>query len=157
VAFPRRTAAIRIKAPQDFGAGVLFIVIGLGGVIFAQDLSFGSSRNMGPGYFPTILSVLIFIIGVVVALRGVAIDGPPIEQIRLRPLVVLVAAMLLFGLLIKAAGLVVTGTVITILAAYAQTKVRIRETVIFALALTIFITAVFVYALGQPLPVWWGS
>lgn len=153
----RRTAAIQIKAPQDFGAGILFVVIGLGGLIFAQDLSFGSSHNMGPGYFPTILSVLILAIGVVVMLKGVTIEGPEIEEIRLRPLLVMVASMLLFGLLIKTAGLVVTGTLITIFVAYAQAGVRIRETVVFALALTAFITIVFVYALGQPLPIWWGS
>lgn len=153
----RRPAVIQIKAPQDFGAGVLFIAIGLGGLIFAQDLTFGSSRNMGPGYFPTILSVLILVIGLAVALKGVAIEGPEIEEIRLRPLVVLIATMLLFGLLIKTAGLVVTGTLITVLAAYAQAGVRIRETVIFALVLTAVITVVFVYALGQPLPVWWGE
>ena len=153
----RRTAAIQVKAPQDFGAGVLFIAIGLGGLIFAHDLEFGSSRNMGPGYFPTILSVLIVIIGLVVALKSVTIEGPEIEEIRLRPLLVLVVTMLLFGLLIKVAGLIVTGTLITILAAYAQPGVRVRETIIFALVLTAFITVVFVYALGQPLPIWWGD
>lgn len=153
----RRGAAVQIKAPQDFGAGVLFIVIGLGGLIFAQDLTFGSSRNMGPGYFPTILSALILIIGIVVALKGLSIEGPSIEEMRLRPLLVLIATMLVFGLLIKTAGLVVTGVLITVLAAYAQAGVHIRETVIFALVLTAFITVVFVYALGQPLPVWWGN
>jgi hypothetical protein len=157
VARLRRGAAVRIKAPQDFGAGALFVVIGLGGLIFAQDLTFGSSRNMGPGYFPTILSVLILVIGVVVALKGMTIEGPSIEELRLRPLLVLITAMLVFGLLIKTAGLAVTGVLITILAAYAQAGVRIRETVVFALVLTTFITVVFVYALGQPLPVWWGN
>ena len=153
----RRHAAIEVKAPQDLGAGLLFIVIGLGGLIFAHDLTFGSSRNMGPGYFPTILSVLILVIGIVVALKGVTIEGPEIEEIRLRPLIVLIATMLIFGLLIKTAGLVVTGTLTTILAAYAQAGVRIRETIIFALVLTAVITIVFVYALGQPLPVWLGD
>jgi hypothetical protein len=151
------SAAIQVKSPQDLGAGLLFIAIGLIGLYFGQDLTFGTSRNMGPGYFPTILSALILLIGVVVALRGVTIEGPPIEEIRLRPLVVLVGAMLVFGYVIQIAGLAITATLLAIMAAYAQPNVRVRETIIFAIILSAFVVVVFVYALGQPLTVWWGS
>ena len=40
---------------------------------------------------------------------------------------------------------------------YAQPNVRIRETIVFAILLSAFVVVVFVYALGQPLTVWWGS
>jgi hypothetical protein len=154
---PHTKAAIRVKNPRDLGAGLLFIAIGGMGIYFGQELAFGSSRNMGPGYFPTILSVLIILIGLVVTARGVSVEGPPIEAIRLRPLIVLLASMLLFGFIIKYVGLAVTAVLLAILAAFAQSKVRLGETVLFAIALSAFVVVVFVYALGQPLRVWWGG
>ncbi|MGE5145904.1 MAG: tripartite tricarboxylate transporter TctB family protein [Candidatus Eiseniibacteriota bacterium] len=150
-------AAIQVKSPQDLGAGLLFVAIGVIGLYFGQDLQFGSSHNMGPGYFPTVLSALILIIGVIVAARSVAIEGPPIEEIRLRPLIVLVAGMLVFGYLIKFAGLGFTAALLAVMAAYAQPKVRLVETLIFAVALSAFVVIIFVYALGQPMQIFWGG
>jgi hypothetical protein len=66
---------IRIRSPQDLGAGLLFLAIGGAGVLIGQDLAFGTARRMGPGFFPTIISALIMLIGVLVALRGIAIDA----------------------------------------------------------------------------------
>ena len=153
----RSFTAIQVKSPQDLGAGLLFVAIGLIGLYVGQDLEFGTSHNMGPGYFPTVLSALILLIGVIVASRGVTIEGPPIEEIRLRPVIVLVAAMLLFGVIVQTAGLAITAALLTVLAAYAQPGVRLRETAIFAVVLSVFIVVIFVYALGQPLPIWWGG
>ena len=54
-------------------------LIGAAGLVFGQDLAFGSAARMGPGYFPTMLSCLIIAIGLVLALKSLATDGPPIE------------------------------------------------------------------------------
>ena len=148
---------IHVKSPQDLGAGLLFVAIGLVGLYFGQDLQFGTSRNMGPGYFPTVLSALILLIGVIVAARCVVIEGPPIEEVRLRPLIVLVAAMLVFGYLIQYVGLGITAVLLAVMAAYAQPKVRLVETLIFAVALSAFVVVIFVYALGQPMQIFWGG
>ena len=69
---------VRVRSPQDLGAGVVFVTIGAAGLYFGQDLAFGSSARMGPGYFPTILSYLIIAIGLVLAVKSLATDGPPI-------------------------------------------------------------------------------
>jgi hypothetical protein len=76
----------RVKSPQDFGAGVLFILIGLFGVYFGKNLAYGAAVRMGPGYFPIWLSWMIIGIGTFIGFRGLAFDGPPIEQPQLRPL-----------------------------------------------------------------------
>ena len=54
---------LRVKSPQDIGAGLVFVLIGLAGLYFGSELAFGTSARMGPGYFPTLLSVLIIAIG----------------------------------------------------------------------------------------------
>jgi hypothetical protein len=72
----------RVKSPQDLGAGIVFVLIGAAGIVFGQDLAFGSAARMGPGYFPTLLSYLIIAIGLVLAVKSVTTDGPPIERIQ---------------------------------------------------------------------------
>ena len=47
---------VRVKSPQELGAAVVFLVIGLAGIYFGRELVFGTASRMGPGYFPTLLS-----------------------------------------------------------------------------------------------------
>ena len=148
---------LRVKSPQDFGAGVFFMLFGLAGIFFAQTLAFGSTEHMGPGYFPVILSAAILFIGVVVALRSLAVAGPTIEHFAWRPLLFVIAAILLFTFLISQVGLIITTAAMTIVVAYARRGTRLVETLIFATALAIFAVILFVYALGQPMPIWWWS
>jgi hypothetical protein len=148
---------IRVKSPQDFGAAILFLVIGIAGIYFGRDLAFGSSSRMGPGYFPTILSCLIVLIGAIVGLRSLTIEGPPIEPVGLRPLLFILAAILAFGYLIEQIGLAITTIGLTIFAAYARHDVNLKETIVLAVVLAAFAIGVFAYALGQPLPIWWGT
>ena len=56
---------LRVKSPQDFGAGVVFVLLGLAGYYFGSDLAFGTAARMGPGYFPMLLSGLIVVVGAV--------------------------------------------------------------------------------------------
>ena len=61
---------VRVKSPQDLGAGAVFVLIGVAGLYFGRELAFGTAARMGPGYFPTLLSILILAIGIIVAIRG---------------------------------------------------------------------------------------
>ena len=147
---------LRVRSPQDLGAGAVFTVIGLAGFYFGSELSFGSAARMGPGYFPMLLSGMITALGLIVGLKGVTVDGPRIEPFQLRPILLIVAAILAFGLLIESVGLAFTAVLLTVLAAYARPDVKLDETIVLGVGLGLFTVAVFVYLLGQPLPAWWG-
>ncbi|MBO0763539.1 MAG: tripartite tricarboxylate transporter TctB family protein [Hyphomicrobiaceae bacterium] len=147
---------LRIKSPQDAGAALVFIVIGLAGAYFGRDLTFGSAASMGPGYFPVILSWIIVVLGVIVGARAAVIEGPPIESVQLRPIAVIVTAIIIFGYLIDIVGLAITAALLTILAAYARRGVNLLETLLLAAGLGAFCVLVFVYGLLQPFPAWWG-
>jgi hypothetical protein len=146
----------RIKSPQDVGAAVIFMAIGLAGLYFGSDLATGTAARMGPGYFPVILSWVILGIGVVVGFKGLTLEGPAIEPIRLRPILVIVSAILLFGYLIDKLGLAITAALLTVLAGYARRDVNLWETLLLAAGLALFCVGLFVYALSQPFPAWWG-
>ena len=66
---------LRVKSPQDLGAGLVFMLIGLAGLYFGSELAFGTAARMGPGYFPIVLSGLIMAIGIIVGLRGLTSRG----------------------------------------------------------------------------------
>ena len=108
---------ISVKGPQDLGAGLLFIIIGVAGVYFGQDLTYGSALRMGPGYFPTIISYLILALGAVVGLRAIVIAGPSIEPVQYRPLLLVIASILVFGALIDRFGLAISAVALTLVAA----------------------------------------
>jgi hypothetical protein len=146
---------VRIKNPQDFGAAIVFIVIGAAGLYFAGDLALGTAARMGPGYFPTLLSATILLIGVVVGFGALTIEGPAIERIPLRPIAVITICVVGFGYLIEWLGTAIAAAALIIVAGYARRGARLAETIPLALAMSIFAVGVFVYALGQPLPVFW--
>jgi putative tricarboxylic transport membrane protein len=146
----------RIKSPQDVGAAVVFMAIGLAGVYFGSDLALGTAARMGPGYFPLILSWIIFAIGVVVGFKSLTIEGPSIEPVQLRPIVVIIVAIIAFGYLIEKLGLAITAALLTVLAGYARRDVNLWETLLLAAGLALFCVGLFVYALSQPFPPWWG-
>ena len=147
---------LRIRSPQDLGAAGVLVVIGLAGAYFGRDLAFGTAGRMGPGYFPIILSWIIVAVGVILAVRALTIEGPRIEPVQLRPIVVIIAAILMFGFLISAVGLAISAVLLTILAAYARRDVNLAETALLGIGLAAFTVMVFVYGLSQPLPAWWG-
>ena len=96
----------RIRSPKDFWAGVLYAGFGGIAVIIARDYGMGSGARMGPAYFPTVLGSLLFLIGVVSMVRSLVADGEPLGAIAWKPMVLVTAATVLFGLLLRAGGLV---------------------------------------------------
>jgi hypothetical protein len=147
---------LRVKSPQDLGAGLVFVLIGAAGVVFGQDLTIGTSGRMGPGYFPILLSWLIILIGLLVGFRGLTLEGPPVERVQLRPIVFVIAGILMFGWLLDLIGLALTTVVLTLVAAYARRDASLKETLLLGAGLAVFAVVVFVYGLSQPLPAWWG-
>ena len=146
---------ISVKGPQDLGAGLLFIIIGVAGVYFGQDLTYGSALRMGPGYFPTWLSWIIIGIGVFLASRALVVEGEAIEPIQLRSLIGVIAAILVFGVMIGRFGTPLTIVALVFVAAFARPKPNLLETMVLAVGLAIFAVVAFIFALGQPLPLWW--
>src|SRR5262245_17730574 len=96
---------IRVKAPQDFWAGVLFASIGCAALWFGRDYRFGTIMAMGPGYLPAVLGWALVAIGAFLCVRSLAVTGPAIEASDYRPQVFILAAIVIFALLIERVGL----------------------------------------------------
>jgi hypothetical protein len=145
-----------IRAPKDFWSGVLCVA--LAGAFFfqAQNYAMGRANAMGPGYFPSLLALVLAGVGAVLIARSFYMEGARIAVLRPGPLAVLVAAIVLFGVLINWLGLVIAGALATLIGARAGPDFRIGESVVLAVVLVAFSVAVFAYALGLPLKLWPG-
>jgi Tripartite tricarboxylate transporter TctB family len=148
---------IRVKNPQDFWAGLLFLAVGCLALWFGRTYAFGTATRMGPGYMPTVLSWGLVLIGAFLSLRAFALEGPPIERSLFRPQVFILLAIIVFGLLIERVGLAPAIAVVTVVAALASHEMRWRETLAVAVGLAALCVGLFIHLLGQPLTIWtWG-
>jgi hypothetical protein len=143
----------RIRSPQDFGAAIILIAIGLAGLWFGRDYEIGTVARMGPGYMPMLLSIGLLVFGGIIGLRAVTMDGPPIAPGPWYPAVAILICVLLFAFLIGSAGLAPATFTVAVLAAFASPDVRWKQVLALGVGLTIFCVLVFVYGLRQPIPV----
>ena len=112
---------------------------------------------MGPGYLPTVLSWMMAGLGAFLSIRALLESGPEIEGSLWRPQIFIVAAIVIFGLLIERLGLAPSVVVVTVVAALASREMRWIETLILATGLAVLCVLLFVKVLGQPLTIFnWG-
>jgi hypothetical protein len=142
-----------IRAPKDFGTGLLFLAIGLAEVAIASHYPLGSAQRMGPGYFPMALGGLLAGLGFACLARSFVRDGEPISGVAWKPLVSVTLAIVAFGLLVRGAGLVVALLVLVLGSASASRYFTWRAGLALAAGLIVFSVLVFVRALGLPMPV----
>lgn len=141
-----------IRHPKDFWIGALFLFFGLVAVIVARDYPMGTAGRMGPAYFPTMLGSLLILIGVIGVIRSFLHDGEPIGKFYIKEIVLVLSGVVLFGVLMRGAGLVPAILVLLMMSAYASQKFRWREALLLSAGLTVFAIVVFVKLLGLPMP-----
>ena len=144
---------LRVKSPRDLGAAAMFILIGIAGLWFGRDYTVGTAARMGAGYMPTMLSWLLIGFGFFVGLRALRMRGPKIESVNWRSALLILLALLLFGLLIERAGLALAVAATTFVGALASAEGRWKEALPLGIGLAVFCVLVFIYGLNQPITV----
>lgn len=148
-----------IRHPKDFWTGIIFLFFGVSAVYIGSDYPMGSAGRMGPAYFPTVLGYLLTVIGLIAVVRSFIRPGEAIGKFYVKELILILSAVLLFGFLMRGAGLVPAVLVLVIMSAYASDKFNLKHTVLLASGLAIFAVVVFVKLLGLPMPIlgpWFG-
>jgi putative tricarboxylic transport membrane protein len=118
----------------------------------AADLPVGTLGSMGPGMLPRSLAVLFGLLGALLLVDSVLEAGPALEPWSIRGPVLVVVAMVAFGLTVRPLGLVVAGPLAIVIAALASSEVRWVETIVVGLLMSIFCIGLFKFALGLPIP-----
>lgn len=140
-----------IRSPKDFWAGLIYLAIGLFALYVAQDYAMGSAVRMGPGYFPKVLGSLLALIGLIALIRGMLRPGEAIGRLAWRETLIVLGATMLFGLLLRGGGLVLSLVVLVVASAYASRRFKLKTSVLLAVGLAAFCVLVFIKGLGIPL------
>lgn len=146
---------MRIKSEKEFWSGVMFIAFGVAFAGLATNYDMGTAQRMGPAFFPIILGGLLAVLGVVIALQGLAaetMDGK-LEKFHLGPIAWVLGAVIAFGMLLRPAGLMVALVALIVISSLGSHEFKARDTVLLAIGLCLLVLAVFIYGLGLTIPV----
>ena len=148
---------MKIKAPKDFWAGLMFVAFGLGFGAVAQNYQIGTAVRMGPAYFPTVLGGLLALLGIFVLIESVVATGEKVPRFYYRPLLLLILGIVLFGVFLEPLGLVICTAILIVIGTLGGLEFRWKEVAILSVVLAVFSVFVFVRGLGLPIPVWPGE
>ena len=143
-----------IRSPKDFWAGVLFVSLGIAAIVISDNYKLGTAARMGPGYFPLILGILLIVLGAIIALRGVRINGEAIPAWKWRPLLVVLGSVVMFGAIVPTLGVLISTVLLIVAASAASHEFRPKEALIIGVGLAVLSVGVFIIGLKLILPIW---
>ena len=142
-----------IRNPKDFGSGCLFAGFGLVAVVLGATYPAGTAARMGPGYFPRALGIMLIVLGAILIIKSLRTTGARISMPTLKPLVVVLCSVVLFGLTVVPLGLVLATMLLVLASSVASHEFRWKEASIASVVLAAFVVAVFGYGLKLQLPI----
>ncbi|RYG09712.1 MAG: tripartite tricarboxylate transporter TctB family protein [Burkholderiales bacterium] len=156
---------MHIKSQKDFFCGLMFMAVGVAFAWGASTYNVGTGARMGPGYFPLLLGILLAIIGAAVTFTSLVVEtvgGGKIGKIAWKPLVYVIGANVIFGILlagvpalgIPAFGMIIAIYALVFVASMAEAGWKVKNTFILATVLAVGSYLAFVLALKLQFPVW---
>jgi Tripartite tricarboxylate transporter TctB family len=141
------------RALKDILAGGIFIAFGLAFAIGSLAYDIGSPVNMGPGYVPLALGIMLAALGAMIVVKGfIAGEGAPIGFVDWRALILITASLIFFGVTVRGLGVVGALFGATLLAAMARSATTVAEGLAIAAGLTVLSVLIFIVALQLRLP-----
>lgn len=156
---------MNIKSHKDFFSGLMFMGVGVAFAWGATSYSIGSAANMGPGYFPLVLGILLSVLGGIITFKALVVetmDGDQIGAFAWKPLVFIILANLVFGALLgglpkvglPSMGLIAGIYALTFVASLAGDTFSFKEVFVLATILAAFSYFAFIKMLNLQFPVW---
>lgn len=142
-----------IRAPQDFLAGASLLALSGFALLATRTLSMGRLGSVGPGMFPRALAVLLGLAGALLLASSFVRKGDAHVRWTVRGPVFVCLGVIGFALTIRMPGLAVAGPLVTIVGGAAMPETRVKELIVFAVAITAFCVVLFRFILHLPVPV----
>ncbi len=136
------------------------VLIGGGAAYIGSHYQMGSLTRMGPGYFPTVLGIILAIVGVIIAgtaayapAAGPTVSEAPAPRPDWRGWLCITLAALLFIGLAKYAGLLAATFACVFVAAMGDRDNSWKEAAALAAGITAFGVALFAFVLHVQIPI----
>ena len=158
----------KVRGPRDFYGGLVMIGIAIIALWASRDLAGSHGFAFGPGTAPRLFSVLLAVMGGLVAIGGLFVDGPKIERFAYKGPGLILVAIIIFALCIRGAsleyldiplsvpslGLIPSTFLAFMVSISASSEIRWGEAVLAAVGMTVFCVLLFVYLLQLPFQLW---
>ena len=128
----------------------LFIGFGAFFAIESLGLEIGSAFRMGPGYFPLLLAVALVLLGLVILVQAIRVQGEPVGLIAWRGILLILPAPIFFGLTVRGLGFLPSIFLTALIASFASQRMKPLTAILLSAGVTLFSFVVFSYALGLP-------
>lgn len=134
---------------KDFLAGVMFIIFGLIALYFGRNLAMGTTVRMGPGYVPHMLAYIMLVLGAIIAVVALLVDGETTEAPKWKPITMVTIGIICFALLFERAGLIPALIVLVLISSLGGEEFKLTEVLANIVALAILCVLVFKVGLGM--------
>lgn len=147
---------MRIRNQKHFIGGVMFLAFGLLFAGVGARYQFGSAAEMGPGYFPTVLGVILALLGVLISAGAMSrrAEEDTVGRFEWKVFLLILGSVTLFGLLLKALGLIASLFVLVMTSSFANPETTLKSAFLNALALIALCVVIFVWALDLSFSLW---
>ena len=145
---------LKIRNQKDFGAGLMYMVIGLFFTFMATQYPMGTPAKMGPGYFPFWLGIVMTALGLFILITSLGAKAA-IEKIppfNWRVIGLIIGSVVLYGILLPTMGFIVAVFVLVFVSASASHEFHWKGTLVNATFLIVFTYSVFVLGLKLQFP-----
>ncbi len=143
-----------ISHPQDFWSGVLFIAVAVLFAVSGRNLDAGQLSQIGPGYFPRGVALILGLIGVTLCARALLRKGQSLGFWSVRGIVTVLGAVIAFGLSIREMGLICSGLATMFVSFLGTPDARWLEAIAVSVIVVIACTLLFVTGIGLTIPIW---
>jgi putative Ca2+/H+ antiporter (TMEM165/GDT1 family) len=139
---------------RDRLGGALLILIGAGLCAGAVSLNIGTLTEMGSGFIPLVLGVLMIVVGIAVLATENREDREQGEVAlpQWRGWLCILGSIAAFVIVGEHGGLIPATFVSVLIAALGDKHNRLRDCIVLALVVTVFGVVVFGYGLGLQMP-----
>lgn len=145
---------MKIRNQRDFGAGVMFILVGIFFALIATQYRMGTAAKMGPGYFPFWLGVLMAFIGLLLLFNSLSKKATEEKMPKwdFKIMLWITGSVVLYGVLLPTMGFFVAIFALVLVSASAGHDFGWKGSLLNAVILMLFTYLAFVKGLGLTFP-----
>jgi hypothetical protein len=147
---------LKIRNQRDFGAGVMYIVVGIFFSSIATHYRMGTTAQMGPGYFPFWLGALLSLIGLILTFSSISkkTNAEKIPKCDFKIVLWITGSILLYAVLLPTLGFIFAIFVLVFVSSSVSHEFGWKGTLVNATVLVIFTYLAFVVGLSLTFPLW---
>ena len=142
-------------SPRNLVLSSLLVALSIaaGGYAFVN-MRAGTPANMGPGFFPIMLTAILALLSIGVAFLPRDLDAEALRLAPVRAIVIVLICPVVFGFSIEPFGMVISVFLVIFISCLASRVTTPVQALLLSVAFTAFCVLVFHYLLNMTIPLW---